>query len=622
MNVGRFTLFLTLLFTSTVFAEDVPKSIVSLYKNAQAMTLSSSSIKSLEKSILKSDFSNYSHWVQTLKEIKKESNPVKILGACNKTLESSFLNKNKQAYCYKKLVYLLSKSRNFDYSKFKNAKTHFSNLGYKNLKDIKKFSSRNKKTLNWITLMIHDEYLASNKRPRRYLRKLFPSKKIRSLAMANTKGQKNFAKNYRLIRDNVRSCITKKDNSKCTQKIINNYIANTPRVGTKKVFIFAKDLTQQKAFKESRLVLETLLKDDSKNEDYLFSTLWSYIEEKDYKEAYRFLSRNNSLQKKHSQLESSKLRFWIAMTLKHVNDKRYKSVLQSIVTESSISFYSIMASKVLSESVKSQIDLLNPNKKIKYAERPNMDQIKKLHKRIIAFDKIKSYKFFQHEISSIYKLEDSAVIDDAIYSTSSLLSSMEHYLDSFKLLHWGMDKSYIQPNAQVLDILFPRPFKSKISKSSSTMDPFLPLSLIRQESGFNVKAKSRVGARGLMQLMYPTARSLASKIRKTDLFNPNINIRLGTKYLKKLLKKYDQNLVYTLAAYNAGEHRVKKWKGSLFDDSSILHNIERIPYKETRKYVKLIFRNLFYYKGMYQYQDTKDSKNTNEIFDIKLGFND
>jgi soluble lytic murein transglycosylase-like protein len=100
------------------------------------------------------------------------------------------------------------------------------------------------------------------------------------------------------------------------------------------------------------------------------------------------------------------------------------------------------------------------------------------------------------------------------------------------------------------------------------LDADLIDSVIRAESGFNARAVSPKGARGLMQLMPDTA----AKLGVQDSFDPRSNVEGGTRYLRELLRLYDNDLAKALAAYNAGPHRVEQYHGVP-------------PYRETRAYV-------------------------------------
>ncbi len=138
------------------------------------------------------------------------------------------------------------------------------------------------------------------------------------------------------------------------------------------------------------------------------------------------------------------------------------------------------------------------------------------------------------------------------------------------------------------------------------LDPYLVLAVIRQESLFDARARSPAAALGLMQLIPSTAARVAKQIGLTPpsnekLYDPDINLTLGTQYLKDLLQRYSNNWFKAIAAYNAGEAAVDRWEKEIITDD-IEEFVERIPYLETRGYVKLVIRNLQIYKRLYDSQ--------------------
>lgn len=146
--------------------------------------------------------------------------------------------------------------------------------------------------------------------------------------------------------------------------------------------------------------------------------------------------------------------------------------------------------------------------------------------------------------------------------------------------------------SDLVDFRFPIQYVDQFSRhTDKTKIPLtMLLALTRQESAFNPKAISDVGARGLMQLMPSTARQTARNIRVPrpslgQLFYPPVNIQIGTYHLRELLDEFDNHRVLAFAAYNAGSHRVKEWiRGT--SSMNTLAWIETIPFQETRSYVK------------------------------------
>ena len=135
------------------------------------------------------------------------------------------------------------------------------------------------------------------------------------------------------------------------------------------------------------------------------------------------------------------------------------------------------------------------------------------------------------------------------------------------------------------------------------IDPYVAAGLIRQESVFNPNATSRVGARGLMQVM-PATGQLVSKrqgngtITAADLYNPQLNIKLGMNYLAQVIGQFGR-IEYAAAAYNAGPSRAQRWiaeRGSM----DIEDWIENIPFSETRGYVQGVLRYAANYRRLYK----------------------
>ncbi len=143
-----------------------------------------------------------------------------------------------------------------------------------------------------------------------------------------------------------------------------------------------------------------------------------------------------------------------------------------------------------------------------------------------------------------------------------------------------------------LDLRFPEPYTDdfqRVSHVTTVPDDFL-LAVARQESLFDPRARSSANARGLMQLIHPTAERVARRVGLTepstsDLYDPALNIELAGHHLASLLVRYDGQRPLAAAAYNAGERRVDRWIEDVSGQWMDVW-IEGIPFRETRNYVK------------------------------------
>ncbi len=195
------------------------------------------------------------------------------------------------------------------------------------------------------------------------------------------------------------------------------------------------------------------------------------------------------------------------------------------------------------------------------------------------------------------------------YAEAELYSS---YGESWRALHILKQKvhSYFAVSIDTVprsywNLLFPRPYWPTLQREAEkqNLDPFLVASLIRQESEFNPAVVSYANAWGLMQLLPSVGREQAHKqhvhpFQTSYLLNPEVNLKLGTGYFRQLMDEFNSQPEYALAAYNAGDDRVKIWQAN-GPYASLPEFVESIPFTQTREYVEAILRNREIYQRLY-----------------------
>lgn len=181
---------------------------------------------------------------------------------------------------------------------------------------------------------------------------------------------------------------------------------------------------------------------------------------------------------------------------------------------------------------------------------------------------------------------------------ATLYHRMEDGLATFRLLYRVINEDPQYQTLSVFRMYYPLWYFDEIKRHAGSQDPVLILSLVRQESAFNARAQSSAGARGLMQLMPRTARSLDRRATAQRLTDPELNLRIGSLYFDQLMRRFRGNVNLSLASYNAGAAQVGQWQ-KRYPTEDVLLLTDLMPFKETREYVAIIQRNYYWYSRLY-----------------------
>ncbi|MGZ3686926.1 MAG: transglycosylase SLT domain-containing protein [Bdellovibrionota bacterium] len=288
-------------------------------------------------------------------------------------------------------------------------------------------------------------------------------------------------------------------------------------------------------------------------------------------------------------------RYWLAQALSHQQDhEKASKQFQELMKDSPLTYYGLMSAIANGLPVDQTIDTTVPNAT---DNDPNLLPSELYHlKRAEAFVAEHATDLANLEMRDLRPRE--ALSSPFLLYLAMLANEGENYNAAFIILGDLIGRNYEGIfSSTVLRMIFPVVYREEIEKvaKEEQVDPVLVLSLIKQESAFDANAGSSVGAMGLMQLMPATAVETVHDVRVADLADAETNITVGTKYLKMLLNRYNGNIVYALAAYNAGPNALDRWVRDTPPKRGIQEFIESIPYRETRDYVSGIIRNYFWY---------------------------
>ncbi|MCC7443119.1 MAG: DUF1284 domain-containing protein [Bdellovibrionales bacterium] len=292
-------------------------------------------------------------------------------------------------------------------------------------------------------------------------------------------------------------------------------------------------------------------------------------------------------------------RHWLARAYDRKGDRtRGRTMHEVLLSEAPLTFYGILSALALGKSPVSYVDATLPTVQTEDAFLYPLE-IRRLERA----EKLIAVGALTAASAELSGLQARRVHGNKFLMYLALLNHQSrNYLESFRILGELFNRGYEGVNSShSIRLIFPIMHDHLIQRfaEANRIDPILVLSLMKQESAFDSGAVSRAGAMGLMQLMPLTAVDTEPDVELAALTDPLDNVRVGTSYIARILRQFNGNIVHTLAGYNAGPGRVRRWKREFADrfkrEPEMLEFIELIPYKETREYVGAIIRNYYWY---------------------------
>ena len=365
------------------------------------------------------------------------------------------------------------------------------------------------------------------------------------------------------------------------KKILNNSLKK--KIGTQEqnaeiYYILASIAKEEKKLKSSIYLLKKSLKLSSGKlkERVLWQLGWIQYKSKKYiKSSKIFLTllEDNS--------ETSKYAYWTAISFsKEKKSKESLEFFEETIKIAPLGYYGLMARKKLGIKLVLKNELIIPSKDNFYSWLISLGEYEHTKKYLNQF---------------IYKSSNNEKVEllEKMFHSGNYPGTLKTYFNMGQELREEVQVKYTS-------YIYPKPIIKSIYLNKET-DINLIYSIIRQESAFNKDARSFADAYGLMQIIPQRAIKLARKHRvpykkASDLYNIQVNTGLGSHYLNDLVTLMGK-LPMAIGSYNAGESAMKRWVKARYN-GDIEEFIEDVPYKETKKYIKLVLRNLEIYKSL------------------------
>ena len=332
---------------------------------------------------------------------------------------------------------------------------------------------------------------------------------------------------------------------------------------------------------------------------------WYHYQQKNWKTSLKYI--NDGLRNGINNPEvAAKFVYWQGkLAVQEKKQERAQRIFNNLLSWYPNTFYGILAQRTMSSLVPKKI----PYKQKDYwHDNPPKLQANEEKTELEFAEFVMAAGDGNIGAKHIRNIVDLKSPKELIWKSSLVLDEYEEYrsLQTIVVNHYLGDLKRIPiKDQQVWTFAFPRPYWMDVQNFSKNagIDPYLALAIMREESLYQADVVSPASARGLMQLMPYTGKRVAKIIGlklkdEKDLFDPKINIQLGTSYLGQISKRFGE-VIQIAGSYNAGPGRMKEWL-KRFPDRDLDEFVESIPYIETRNYVKRVFRTHQLYKAIYE----------------------
>ena len=372
---------------------------------------------------------------------------------------------------------------------------------------------------------------------------------------------------------------------------------------------------KQLSYKNYKLATKILEQYNLSSKDYLSEAQWlagwlSLTFNKDPKSAYKYFSK--MFLEVKTPISKARASYWAGKASEELGNKEDLKIWYERAAAFPATFYGQLALKKLNR------ELFLPSQSIEF----NQNEFKKFKENELVRALILLLQVENRKLSRIFAMH---LVTQAKNTKDILMLSK--ILNDFNQVSFSIfvGKKAIYNNIYIPSLNFPVPDTELMNLINKNTEIPLPvtLAITRQESAFDIKAKSRAGARGLMQLMPRTARITAKKnnykYKRIYLTSrPAYNVKIGSFYFKEMLNKFNGSYVLALAAYNAGPSRVNRWLKTYGDprknEIDPVTWMELIPISETRNYVQRVIEGIYMYRML-----VKNEKNlTSPIKQLKL----